>query len=728
MIALLAAVGIPLLHGTSWPGKASAPAIGAEGGVMRRTPGPFIDSENKVLVRQSDSPTDICTRWAQQSAVVNGTLYLYGGEATTSTSQTENTWNNNFIAMDLSKTWQIAAPSMSYLPQPSGPPSVALGSLWNSYDSLYLYGGEFSSKPAVSPVPFSLWQYEIKSGQWSEHSNPTTSEGNNSEAANQPVQRAAEGAGVSVPSLGRAWYFGGHQDGYTTEGWSQSIWRIYLKSLLEFTFPGAQNNQVNSLSDGETAGSDGVWRNVTEGGLQDEAGFPERADGILTYVPGFGAEGLLLGLAGGTNETLTQMNVIDVYDIATSTWYKQATSGPMPPARVNPCAVVAAAPDGSSYNVYMFGGQDLKNDQTQLNDMWILTTPSFTWIKVDQPSDQSVPYARAGHTCAIWDAQMIVVGGYVGTSISCDSPGIYVYDLSSLSWVEQFTALGASNSSSSSISSGSASASDSNSSGSATASDDESKPAATSAPNAENNPLNQQPAQIANATNAGGLEGSYGYEVPQIVIAAIGGASTGGATLTTPRVTATSGPLATGKAVTYTVTQSSGAIVTETSAPGNTTVGGGSGGSSSHNGPNIAAIVAGTVAGVLFLLVCYLAFCAWLYRKQLVLYKRHVNMAQTQALGEKRPAIPGLFSTTEDSDRSSSQRQYDANRLRNSESASGSGGSWAPYVPDRRGSDSLLPRTSSENGDVDDLLGGHEPSFLGVVLAPRRSLRVINQD
>lgn len=37
------------------------------------------------------------------------------------------------------------------------------------------------------------------------------------------------------------------------------------------------------------------------------------------------------------------MNIIDVYDIANSTWYKQSTSGKTPEYRVNPCAVVAAA-------------------------------------------------------------------------------------------------------------------------------------------------------------------------------------------------------------------------------------------------------------------------------------------------------------------------------------------------------------------------------------------------
>lgn len=625
--------------------------------------------------------------------------------------------------MDLTKTWQIAAPSMAGLPQPSGPPNVSLGYLWNSYDSLYLYGGEFSWKPVESPTAFSLWEYNIASAEWTSHDDPTTSGGNNSESAGQAVQRAAEGAGVAVPALGRGWYFGGHQDGYTTEGWSQSIYRIYLKSLLEFTFPGYQNDQVSSLSDGQTAGTDGVWRNITQGGLQEDAGFPERADGLLLYVPGFTSDGILLGLAGGTNETLTQMNVIDVYDIATSTWYKQATSGSVPKARVNPCAVVAAAADGSSYNVYMFGGQDLADNQTQLSDMWILTTPSFIWIEVDQ-SSQSVPYARAGHTCHIWDAQMVVVGGYIGTELSCDSPGIYVYDLSSLTWIEQFTATSSSNSSSSLDSSTSTASADTASSGSTSTSSSSSQ--STFVSNSDTNPLNQQPAQLINDTSSGGLEGSYGYEVPKAIISIIGGAGTGGATLTTPQVTATSGPLATGKALTYTVTQPGGGIVTTTSTPGS-----GSGNSTSSNssssgsgGPNIAAIVAGTIAGLLFIVVCYLSFCAWLYRKQLVLYKQHVEMAQRNALGEKRLSVPGLSgSTDEENSKNSSGPGSQA------ASGSGSGGVWGQTPRTGSGTASLLQRRqSADSGTVEDLIAGQEPTFLGVMLAPRRSLRVINND
>lgn len=78
---------------------------------------------------------------------------------------------------------------------------------------------------------------------------------------------------------------------------------MYLKSLLEFTFPGYGNNAVESLRDGKTAGQEGTYRNITEGGLQDTGSFPSRADGVLVYIPGFGDEGILLGLSGGDNDT-----------------------------------------------------------------------------------------------------------------------------------------------------------------------------------------------------------------------------------------------------------------------------------------------------------------------------------------------------------------------------------------------------------------------------------------
>lgn len=542
-----------------------------------------------------------------------------------------------------------------------------------------MYGGEFSDSPVASPVPFVTWAYDIASSTWNSFSNPQTTSGDNSSPANQPVQRAAEGAGVTVPHLGRGFYFGGHLDGYTTPGWSQSIARVYLSSLLEYTFPGYSNSAVNN---GNAAGSNGIYRNITQGGTQDTAGFPERADGVLVYIPGYGKAGIILGLAGGTNATFTQMNVIDVYDIDSSTWYKQATTGPTPEIRVNPCAVAVSAADGSSTQVYMYGGQNLVpyGQQKQYDDMWILTVPSFTWIQVDT-TGQSVPPARAGHSCSVWNGQMVVVGGYVGQDLSCDSPGVYVFNTSSLTWQNNYNALDT------------------------------------------NDHLNRQASQQGDPS---ALQGSFGYEVPAKVQSVIGGDSVGSATVTAPAQSASQGPLATGKPLSYSVTQTNGGIATQTSAPTTT----GSDNSSGSSGPNVGAIVAGVIAGCLALLAAYLLFCIWLYRKQLSVYKNYAAMARHETLsgdpryiGTGAPGSSGQSSANREKDRLSADQHSSDNR--SADGSSGTGARFSSNNPYRVAGGTGTAASSTEELN---LMLNNEPNFWGVVLNPRRSLRVVNRD
>ncbi|KAH8663007.1 hypothetical protein BGZ60DRAFT_380019 [Tricladium varicosporioides] len=736
MIALLIAVVIPSFRYSS--GGDHTNILGADAGIIRAEE---LVENGSLIEGRASSPTDVCTRWAHQSANVNGTLYIYGGQAKTQSGQSTNTWNNNLLTLDLTKTWQIASPSISGLTQPLGPPAVALGALWHSYESLFLYGGQFADNPAATPSAVSTWEYNIKSTKWIEHPNPQTSPGNNSDGGNQAVQRSAEGAGLSVPELGKSYYFGGHLDNFTTPGWSTQIPRVYLRSFLEFTHPGYANSGIASLGTSKAAGPDGMYRNITEGGIQDEAGFTERADGVLVYIPGWGTEGIILGLAGGTNQTFTEMNIIDVYDVANSTWYKQSTSGQSPPIRVNPCAVVAAAPDGTSFNVYLYGGQNLipYGSQVQYSDMWILTIPSFTWIQVDL-SGQSQPPARAGHTCEMYAGQIVVVGGYVGKDISCDSPGIYVFNASSLKWTNSFTALVSSGSSGSSAGSG-------------------------------------------NTPGSSVLQGSVGYQVPALVQSVIGGSSMGGATASTPAAgAATAGPIATGRPPTFTVTQS-GTTVIQTAQP----TGPNSDQSSekAKSGPNVGAITASVIAASLGILAGYLAFCTWLYRRQLRLYKDHVAMAQRRSfdpdttgwalvggasdkapgaggivlgpfgteiggsqsgsagrpsVGESASSGPGLTTTNSGPTPSSSEPASTRHRYSNSGGSFPGGNGFGRLSEDQEpmpylGAASAAAMSpygrhagNTAHSSQDDLLGGQEPNFFSVVLNPRRTLRVVNMD
>ncbi|KAH6719053.1 hypothetical protein BKA61DRAFT_268821 [Leptodontidium sp. MPI-SDFR-AT-0119] len=756
LIVFLIAVVVPGFRYSG--GKDKVVIGGADAGVIRTAE--LVDNASTIEGR-ADSPTSTCTRWAHQIANVNGTVYIYGGQAKSTSGQTTDTWNNNFLTLDLTKSWSRDDPALKGLPQPSGPPAVSMGSLWHSYTSLFLYGGEFSDNPPTSPLPVSTWEYDIKAAKWTEWANPQTSTGNHSEAGDMPVQRSAEGAGLSVPELGKSWYFGGHLDLYTTEGWSNQIDRVYLRSMLEFTHPGYANTGVYSLGSTIAAPQGGVYRNITEGGLQDSAGFTERADGALVYIPGWGDEGIVLGLAGGTNESFTEMNTIDIYDIANSTWYKQATSGESPPIRVNPCIGVVAAPDGTSFQVHLYGGQNLipYGSQVQYSDMWILTIPSFTWIQVFMDG-QSQPAARAGHQCTMWDGQLVVIGGYVGKDISCDSPGIFVFNASSLQWQNTFVSLSPSSSNSGTPGSpGSGSFSDSEDGGYSI------------------------------------IQGSRGYQVPALVQSVIGGSSQGGATATSPAVgAATAGPIATGKPPTFTVTQS-GSIVTQTASPGPNS-GSSNNTDAAKSGTNVGAVVAGVIAGFLAILAAYLAFCTWLYRKQLKLYKNHVAMAQRTAFtnspdnamwsseagsedlaavrSNDKPhgVVLGPFGTEigggggAGTASSSIGRSSTGSRLTpgsgllgesssgpgsgvlgESSSAHGSVGYGGGLMPGGRygrmsegdegteylGASNLggygRPGGSqTAHSSVEDLLGGQEPSFFAVVLNPRRTLRVVNLD
>jgi hypothetical protein len=219
--------------------------------------------------------------------------------------------------------------------------------------------------------------------------------------------------------------------------------------------------------------------------------------------------------------------------------------------------------------------------------MFILSIPSFTWIEVPQGGD-SKPSGRAGHTCNLRDGQLVLVGGYTGQNQDCDKPGVYVFNASSLEWMSRFTAL-------------------------------------------------DHPADLAPDNSV--LANSFGYKVPDVVAAVIGGGPDGGATVTAPAAgKPTGGPFATGKSPVFTVTASGTATVTNTAAAPGSTGGTGSSTTGSTSDPSTnggakdkggrgALIAAGVIAGIAGLLALYLGYCAWLYRRQVRAYKTHLAVA-----------------------------------------------------------------------------------------------------
>lgn len=136
------------------------------------------------------------------------------------------------------------------------------------------------------------------------------------------------------------------------------------------------------------------------------------------------------------------------------TRFNVTTTGDTPPNRREFCAGVSTAPDSSSFQVTIYGGYDLQGAIGPLNDVWVLSIPTFQWINVT-PSDQSLGdgsgFGRHFHKCHMGsEAQMIILGGTIQTTSNptqivsgtgCDEAHapLLVLNTNTFEWSDTFT-------------------------------------------------------------------------------------------------------------------------------------------------------------------------------------------------------------------------------------------------------------------------------------------------
>lgn len=253
----------------------------------------------------------------------------------------------------------------------------------------------------------------------------------------------SHGAAAEASDQGLAFYLSGRIDNGTAS----------------FT---SQDGDVQTLLDGMTILNiaEHESRDVSTNGIgQDQP----RIGGALQYVPGIGNNGILVALGGRVfggpkrissqdKGYLLRFDSVDVFDIGSylnpqdpgsnGTWYSQSTSGDIPPSRIDFCAIVTSAPDNSSHNIWIHGGQDptMPGRPSFFDDVYVLSLPSFTWIKVYQGSRP-----RWGHTCHLAGGnQLLSVGGHNEDENTCDSHtvGMGILDLARMVWTPVFHANG----------------------------------------------------------------------------------------------------------------------------------------------------------------------------------------------------------------------------------------------------------------------------------------------
>ena len=142
------------------------------------------------------------------------------------------------------------------------------------------------------------------------------------------------------------------------------------------------------------------------------------AGGQLVYIPNYSSHGILVYLGGAAGKasqlqpnaqqvtSLNGMDTVSILDVGSllnasdpseqsGRWLMQGTSGTVTPKpRADFCVWVAAAPDNSSINIYLYGGWDPTQSGIYYDDIWIL---SFAQLYVDIRIQREKPPGFATH-------------------------------------------------------------------------------------------------------------------------------------------------------------------------------------------------------------------------------------------------------------------------------------------------------------------------------------------
>ncbi|RWQ98209.1 hypothetical protein C8Q69DRAFT_458087 [Paecilomyces variotii] len=346
----------------------------------------------------------------------------------------DNTTNQTGLLQSMEKAGSSASNNIA--------PNYKDGVMFANDDEFILYGGlALFEGFENAQLPNQILGYEAD--QWGPYRESWSPGFLQKTLPNGATRFVTNGAGVSVPSENLGFYFSGMR----SEDWGL---------IAEGGFPNITANvTANTLiSVNMTTMRDEKWENDT---LPDN--IPARANAELVWIP-VSESGALIAMGGVTDpevlnpsRSLTEeqmiaansssrtfMTSLPVYDIANKKWYLQNTTGDIPPQTASFCSVVAAAPDNSSYNIYIYGGYNgVYAEDPPYDDVYVLSVPSFTWIKVYSGQQK---HARSGHKCIkTYPDQMFVLGGiFEGDSTIClDGGFIQVFNLNTLRFQDSYS-------------------------------------------------------------------------------------------------------------------------------------------------------------------------------------------------------------------------------------------------------------------------------------------------
>ncbi|KAF3920555.1 hypothetical protein ABW20_dc0109914 [Dactylellina cionopaga] len=317
----------------------------------------------------------------------------------------------------------------------AGLPKVANGAMFRNGDDLYIYEGRL---PGLGrEASSSLWKYTAETSVWGQEIAWMHSD-------TKVPNRVSRGGSLAVGDQGIGVYLGGA--------------RIFINDTISpktgsWVYPSEEQLTTFDLRN----------LNRTTTPLPD---FQKRMGAALGYLP-IGTKGAMIGIGGtleneGIRESgevsdisketfdpddinFSPMQRVWIMDLDTRKWYSQSTFGTyIPDSRMEHCIAVASAPDNSSHNIYMFGGSTAssflnRKAEEYHDELYILSIPSFRWIRRTFDASENSPVARIQHTCHVHGKNLVILGGATqNTTDQCSYDEVNILDMASLKWVTNY--------------------------------------------------------------------------------------------------------------------------------------------------------------------------------------------------------------------------------------------------------------------------------------------------
>ncbi|KAL2813846.1 hypothetical protein BJX63DRAFT_207880 [Aspergillus granulosus] len=373
----------------------------------------------------------MCTWREARVNTIRDTVYLDGGSLwwqvgyDDGSVSPESTNNNEGLLyyLNLNSTFNTATSNLTELfgsiPKAGGiannlAPTYHDGVMWANDNKFYLYGGLLNPTQSLDePSEDQILAYEQY--QYGPYSDLWRPQFINTDLDDGVTRYITNGAGVSSPSQNLGFYISGlrapdwgpiYSNGSAT-ALSQQMIRVDMEEMRNPVF----SNVTIPDTIPARANAEAIWVPVSDRGIVVLIGGVRHLESI--FPDGLSEE----DEAESRRVSPGYMETVAVYDVAGDRWYLQNTTGDIPPQLTQFCSVYASASDGSSHNIYIYGGYDgLQPVNNPTDDVYVLSLPSFQWIYLYDGDGRG----RKGHKCVKpYPNQMLVLGGLVESSNEC---------------------------------------------------------------------------------------------------------------------------------------------------------------------------------------------------------------------------------------------------------------------------------------------------------------------